>query len=149
MTQDWWQRRNERATLQRPWRPLVDIRCQPVLGHQARSDRTIDVFSTYFHGLTPEKIAVTPQCQCRRFLSRVLFVQAQRAGVKAADSQALFPGLWEWKQPGYQNMCSDAVKTLKPADRAAVDFPKNAGYFEAGSALQSPSPCLLAVHTAV
>ena len=66
--------------------------------------------------------------------SQAVWVQAQRAGNVPNDSQALFPNIWKWKKPGYQNVCSDFVATLPPEDRAGVDFPNKAGYYEAGSA---------------
>ena len=64
----------------------------------------------------------------------VLAMQAQRAGVQAPDSVNLFPNIWEWKKPGYTNVCTDFLKSIPAADRAKVDFPRKAGYFEAGSA---------------
>ena len=61
-------------------------------------------------------------------------LQWQRAGVQAPDSVSLFPKIWEDKKPGYENVCSDFVATLTPQQRAGVDFPNFAGYYEAGSA---------------
>eukprot|EP00892_Ulva_mutabilis_P000071 jgi/Ulvmu1/10064/UM006_0011.1 len=68
------------------------------------------------------------------------FYEAQRAGVKPNDSAALFPNIWEWKNPGYTNICSDFLKTVPAADRAKADFATKAGYFEAGNAVLVTGP---------
>lgn len=60
-------------------------------------------------------------------------VQAQRAGNIPADSATMFPNIWKWKKPGYEDVCSEYVQSLPQADQANVDFPNKAGYYEAGS----------------
>ena len=61
-------------------------------------------------------------------------MQAQRAGPQAGDSLGLFPGVWEWKQPGYEDMCTDLLASLTPEQQAAAGLRRTPGYFEAGSA---------------
>eukprot|EP00892_Ulva_mutabilis_P000083 jgi/Ulvmu1/10075/UM006_0022.1 len=73
------------------------------------------------------------------------FYEAQRAGNIPKDSVTLFPNIWQWKKPGYENVCSDFVATLSPADRAQVDFPNKAGYYEAGNAVLVTGPAAFAL----
>lgn len=77
--------------------------------------------------------AACPRCGASCVCSVGPCMQAQRAGNIPNDSMALFPNVWEWKRPGYVNACSDFMASLSPEDRAGVDFPNNAGFFEAGS----------------
>ena len=78
------------------------------------------------------------------------WLQAQRAGMQASDSVNLFPNIWEWKQPGYEHICSDFLATLTPEEQLQADLQQYPGFFEAGSAplcLVSP-PSLRAYVTA-
>lgn len=68
-------------------------------------------------------------------------MQGQRAGVQASDSVSLFPNIWEWKKPGYENICQGFLQTLTPAERQNVDFKNFPGYFEAGSTAPSSARC--------
>eukprot|EP00892_Ulva_mutabilis_P000075 jgi/Ulvmu1/10068/UM006_0015.1 len=68
------------------------------------------------------------------------FYEAQRAGVRPQESPELFPGVWEWKKPAYENMCTEYLNSLPAKDRKAVDFPNFPGYFEAGNAVLVTAP---------
>eukprot|EP00892_Ulva_mutabilis_P000076 jgi/Ulvmu1/10069/UM006_0016.1 len=68
------------------------------------------------------------------------FYEGQRAGVQPPDSVELFPNVWEWKQPGYENICTGFLETLTAAEREDVDFTTFPGYFEAGNAVLVTAP---------
>lgn len=72
-------------------------------------------------------------------------VQAQRAGRAAPDSAQLFPTVWAWKEPGYENVCTEALKEYDAGDGEFSNLKDFPGYFEAGSTL----PCMLVDNSSV
>eukprot|EP00892_Ulva_mutabilis_P000098 jgi/Ulvmu1/10089/UM006_0036.1 len=68
------------------------------------------------------------------------FYEAQRAGERPPDSLRLFPQVWEWKSPGYTNVCSEYLATLTAQQQRGVDFPRFPGFFEAGTAVLVTAP---------
>jgi hypothetical protein len=68
---------------------------------------------------------------------KMVFMEAQRAGMKPADGDSIAPHIWAWKKPAFTSPCQTLLKSLTPAEQQAANLPKYASFFEAGSTLPS------------
>lgn len=57
--------------------------------------------------------------------------------MKPDDADAAVPQVWQWKQPGFTNVCNTIASTLPSSVNDDNDWAGAPGYFEAGSALPS------------